>query len=81
MFEPTHLRIGDDLPVKAVRWVRDGDHPMVERYPVEGRDFKGLMLSGGTKYALRFGDWVLEDEQGRLWVMDALHFNAQYGEV
>lgn len=80
-FTPTHLRVGDDMPVKAVRWVRDGDHPKVERYPIEGREFKGMLKDGDNTFALRFGDWVLEDDKGRIWIMDALKFAAQYAEV
>lgn len=62
-----YMRSGE--PVKAVRWVKDGDHAKVERYPVERREFKGLLVAGPKeKYGLRFGEWIVEDAVGRLWV-------------
>jgi len=65
----THRLAGSGEPVKAVHWVKDGDHELVVRYPVERRHFKGLLVvSEKEKYALRFGDWVIEDAQGRIWV-------------
>jgi len=65
----THRLAGSGEPVKAVRWVKDGDHELVERYPVERREFKGLLVAGPKeKYGLRFGEWILEDAKGRLWV-------------
>lgn len=64
----THL-LADGEPVKATRWVKDGDHALVERYPIERREYKGLLVAGPKeKYGLRFGEWILEDAQGRLWV-------------
>lgn len=73
----THVESATMEFVKAVRWVKDGDHPKVERYPVEkgrrpGHELapKGLLRAGPReKYALRFGDWVLEDSAGRLYVV------------
>lgn len=63
----THLLAGN--PVKAIRWEKDGDHPLVVRYPVEKRDYKGLLIAGEKeKFGLRFGEWILEDAHGRLWV-------------
>ena len=66
-FKPTHTLAG--IPVRAVCWKKDGDHPLVERYPVERREWKGLLvISPKEKYALHFGDWIVEDAQGRIWV-------------
>jgi len=65
----THRLAGSGEPVKAVRWVKDGDHDMVVRYPIERREFKGLLEVGPKeKYGLRFGEWIIEDAKGRLWV-------------
>ena len=65
----THRLVHGGEPVKAVHWVKDGDHPLVERSPVERREFKGLLVAGEKqKFALRFGEWILEDAKGRLWV-------------
>jgi len=65
--------------VTAVRWSRDGDHPKVERYPIEGRDYKGLLTAGPKdKFALRFGEWILEDAGGRLWVESSQSLPAKY---
>lgn len=56
-------------PVKAVRWAKDGDHPKVERYPIERRELKGLLVvDAKNKFALRFGEWIVEDAEGRIWV-------------
>lgn len=63
----THRRGG--VPVKVVQWAKDGDHPMVSRYPIERREFKGLLtVNAKEKFALRFGDHVIEDAEGRVWV-------------
>lgn len=70
----TH-RLADGTPVKAVQWKKDGDHPRVERYPIERREYKGLLRTHDAnklKLALRFGDWILEDAQGRMWVEPSL---------
>jgi len=65
----THRLAGSGEPVKAVRWSRDGDHDLVERYPIERREFKGLLVAGPKdRFGLRFGEWILEDATGRLWV-------------
>ena len=65
----THRLAGSGEPVKAVQWKKDGDHPKVERYPVERREFKGLLTAGPKqKFGLRFGEWILEDAKGRLWI-------------
>lgn len=74
----THRRNGVE-PVKAVRWKRDGDHPKVDRYPIEKRDFKGiLVVDEKTRFALRFGEWILEDAKGRLWVESFQELPAEY---
>lgn len=63
----THTLAG--RPVKATRWVKDGDHLKVERYPIERRDLKGLLVvDAKSKFALRFGEWIIEDAEGRIWV-------------
>lgn len=81
-FAPTHERIESGELVRAVRWVKDGDHPDVVRYPIEKRDYKGLLvIDAKTRFALRYGDWILEDAVGRRWVMDARECAAQYAEV
>jgi len=65
----THRIAGSGEPVKATQWKKDGDHPLVERYPIERRDYKGLLTAGPKqKFGLRFGEWILEDAKGRLWV-------------
>lgn len=65
----THRMHPGGEPVKAIRWVRDGDHPLVERYPIERREYKGLLVAGPKEqYGLRFGEWIIEDAKGRLWV-------------
>jgi hypothetical protein len=75
----THRNTLTGEPVKAVRWVKDGDHPKVERYPIEKRRFKGqLVVSAKEKYGLVFGDWVIEDGAGRLFVRDHERFIHDY---
>jgi hypothetical protein len=70
-FEGATHRLNGVEPVKAVQWKKDGDHPQVVRYPIERREYKGLLEAGPKeKYALRFGDWVIEDADGRLFVLD-----------
>ena len=65
----THRLNATGQYVKAVCWKKDGDHPKVERYPIERRQYKGLLVvDEKRKLALRFGDWILEDEKGRLWL-------------
>jgi hypothetical protein len=69
LFEGATHRLAGGGPVKAVRWVKDGDHAKVERYPIERREFKGLLVAGPKeKFGLRFGEWILEDAEGRLWI-------------
>lgn len=78
----THWNNETGEHVRAVRWVKDGDHPLVERYPIERREFKGLIVvSDKEKHALRFGEWVLQDDQGRIWVEAAQTLPAKYVEV
>lgn len=80
LFEGTTHRIAaSGAPVKATRWVKDGDHPMVERYPIERREFKGLLVVGPkADFALRFGEWILEDAEGRMWVESTQDLPAKY---
>jgi len=74
----THRIAGSGEPVKATQWKKDGDHPLVERYPIERRDYKGLLTAGPKqKFGLRFGEWILEDAKGRLWVEASLS-SAKY---
>lgn len=69
----THRILPGGQPVKAVQWNRDGDHPQVSRYPIERREFKGvLVIDARTRFALRFGEWICEDADGRMWVEQAL---------
>jgi hypothetical protein len=78
----THRIVGSGEPVKAVRWVKDGDHPLVVRYPVERRDYKGLLVAGTKdKFALRFGEWIIEDAKGRLWVESSQELPEKYVAV
>lgn len=64
----TH-KLSDGSLVKATHWVKDGDHAKVERYPIERRDFKGLLvIDAKTKFALRFGEWIIENAAGKFWV-------------
>jgi len=66
----THRMAGSGEPVKAVQWKKDGDHPKVERYPVERREYKGmLVVDEKHRFGLRFGDWIIEDAAGRLYVV------------
>ena len=66
--------------VAAVRWAKDGDHPQVTRYPIEGRQLKGILeISPKERYHLAFGDWIVEDAEGKaLYTVDAGRFAAQY---
>jgi hypothetical protein len=79
----THRLIDGWAPVKATHWVKDGDHPKVERYPNERREFKGILaVSPKEKFALRFGEWIVEDGQGRIWVESAQELPAtKYGPL
>jgi len=78
----THRRISDGMPVKAVHWKKDGDHPMVVRYPIERREFKGLLeVNPKMKIALCFGDWILADNKGRMWSADAVVFAETYAPI
>lgn len=54
--------------VRATHWKKDGDHPAVERYPIDKRVYKGIIVIGKLKLALRFGDWIIENGNGDLWV-------------
>lgn len=75
----THRNAMTGEPVKGVRWVKDGAHPAVQRYPVEGRAHKGILIaSEKERFGLRFGDWVIEDVRGRLWVVTHERFAIEY---
>jgi len=68
----THRMAAGGEPVKIVQWRKDGDHPKVERYPIERRHYKGLLVAGPKdKLALRFNDHIVEDAQGRIWIEPA----------
>ncbi len=76
-FVPTH-ESADGARVRAKQWKKDGDDPRVERYPIEKRDYKGIMRvesvrEGEKAYrlALKFGDWIVEDEKGRVFIVGA----------
>lgn len=76
----THRLYG--VPVKATQWVKDGDHKLVERYPVEKREFKGLLtVSPKEKFGLRFGEWIIEDGEGRVWVESSQELPAKYEPI
>jgi hypothetical protein len=80
-FSPTHKRLDTGEAVKATRWRKDGDHPLVERYPIERREYKGLLVVGPKeKLALRFGDWIVEDAQGRIYVVDGQRLKDAAGK-
>jgi len=65
--------------ITAVCWAKDGDHPLVERYPIERRDFKGLLVVGPKeKYALHYGDWICEDAEARIYIASAEAFAGRY---
>lgn len=83
MFDGATHRIADSgEPVKVTRWEKDGDHPMVERYPIERREFKGLLVADAkTRYALRFGEFIVEDAHGRVWVESVQELPAKYVEA
>jgi hypothetical protein len=79
-FSPTHKRLDTGELVMATRWRKDGDYSLVERYPIERREYKGLLVVGPKeKYALRFGDWVVEDEAGRIYVVDGQRLRDEKG--
>ena len=79
-FDGATHRIGDEgEPVKITHWVKDGDHPLVERYPIEGRDYKGLLaVNPKLKFSLRFGEWIIETADGRIYVESAQTLPAKY---
>jgi hypothetical protein len=67
--------------VAAQRWNKDGDHALVRRYPIEGRDYKGILeVSAKERYNLRFGDWIVESD-GRTYVVAAERFAADFEEI
>src|SRR4051794_36621264 len=77
----TH-RLNGIEPLKVVRWEKDGDHPKVRRYPIEGREFKGLLeLGPKDKHALRFGEFIVEDVKGRMYVVSSQELPAAYVPV
>lgn len=64
----THRLAGSGEPVKIVQWNKDGDHPKVERYRIERRNYKGLLVVGPRdRLALCFHDHIVEDAEGRIW--------------
>lgn len=68
----THFSKATGEAVKATHWKKDGAHPLVERYPIERRGikWKGILVVGPKeKFALEFGDWVVEDIDGRICVV------------
>lgn len=68
--------------VIATCWKKDGDHPQVVRYPIEKRDYKGLLeISEKEKYWLVYGDWIVETAAGAIYVVQAEKFGALYEEV
>jgi hypothetical protein len=79
----THKHKATGEPVKATHWRKDGDHPGVERYPIERREYKGLLTAadGKTKIALHFGDWIVEDAKGRAVARSPEQFAADYAAI
>lgn len=79
----THKHKATGAPVRATHWVKDGDHPDVVRYPIERREFKGLLVcsDGKTKLALRFGEWIVEDAKGRAVAKTPDQFAAEYAAI
>jgi hypothetical protein len=78
----THRLAADGTPVKCVQWKKDGDHPLVDRYPIERREFKGmLVVSPKEKFGLRFGEWIIEDAAGRLWIEPSQELPAKYIDI
>ena len=76
-----YLKAGAVASVVAVRWAKDGDYPAVQRYPIEGRVYKGLLeVSPKERYSLKFGDWVVEDGE-HVYVVDEERFAREYKEV
>jgi hypothetical protein len=72
---------GTKAEVTATRWNKDGDHPAVRRYPIEGREFKGLLeVSPKERYNLRFGDWVVEDGPS-MYAVEAAKFAQDFEEI
>jgi hypothetical protein len=68
--------------VTAICWKKDGDHPLVVRYPIEKRNYKGLLeISPKEKYAFVYGDWIVETEAEAVYVVKADVFGALYEEV
>ena len=78
----THVNKLSGEAVKAVCWAKDGAHPRVERYPIERREYKGILeIEPKNRLALRFSDWVLEDRAGRLTVKSLEQFRDEYSEI
>ena len=78
-FTPTHENIATKEKVRATHWQKDGDHPQVVRYPIDRREYKGLLdLGPKRQYALRFGEWIVEDEKGRAVIKTPDDFKAGY---
>lgn len=71
--------------IVATQWSKEGDHPRVTRYPIDGRRYRGIIKNGGAggtdDLALVYGDWVCEDEKGRLFVKSDEQMKAQFSEV
>lgn len=82
----THRIMPGGEPVKVTRWLKDGDHPQVERYPHEKGNrpgaalaFKGLLRAGPkVKFGLRFGEYIVEDAKGRLYIIGAQELPGAY---
>jgi len=67
--------------VTASCWKKDGDHPQVVRYPIEKRDYKGLLeVSAKEKYSLVYGDWIVQTAAGAVYVVQSGNFGALYEE-
>jgi hypothetical protein len=67
--------------IDATCWAKDGDHELVERYPIEHRKFQGIVnLTPKDRVALRFGDWICQEQAGkrRIFVVSPEAFAARY---
>ena len=76
----THVTLNAEGKVaeyyKVTHWKKDGDHPDVVRYPIERREYKGLLVKDGKhKFALRFGDYIVENAKGRVALYSTLPAN------
>lgn len=67
---------------KAAQWYAHGDHECVFRYPprtiVIPKDCGWLYTEEGDGYIVAPGDWILEDEDGRMFVSKPEEFEIKF---